>query len=531
MDFIIKNKYDCINIRNTCKKIIFDNEFDEPIDLINFLDHIESIKFGYWFNQSIINVEWPKSLKELVFTGEFSQSIDEIPDSIEILKFGYSFNYKINKLPSSLKKLVFGKKFNQSLDNVKIPVLLSTIIFGDDYDKSLDNIKLSSNINKLYLGKNFNTNKLDDLPNVKILKIVNITKNLNNLPFNLESLIINRNHEKFAIKLPFGCVIKYICDSDDKNNLQIKSHNQISNVNELTYMHNAAMELVHNLKSGTLKHINNFNNEKLIKVQQKVMLDFNSGANKIPQNSDGCKIKGFIVSFENLSKLNELDFQIIIGGAIIFNIPFKLMSLLTFNTEEHMIDTNTAFVNFDHNFYIGNEINLSMTKYQETIIKTNKSIDFNIKVILEYFFYEPRDINIEHVIDSNIRQIQHFYSNNVRIDLGLAVQGVFIDKNLDDIHSLTMNMNNTIGSIINYDNSLVKIYGKKINSRLTYISFNENKDYNSFDFTMNKPTGQYENFVVSVNDGEFVNLYFVTNNILRYKNGLAATHLALYLKM
>ena len=67
MDYlIIKNKCSCANIRKKYKKIIFNNGFDEPINEILFADHIESIKFGYWFNQDISDVEWPKSLKKLV---------------------------------------------------------------------------------------------------------------------------------------------------------------------------------------------------------------------------------------------------------------------------------------------------------------------------------------------------------------------------------------------------------------------------------------------------------------------------------
>jgi hypothetical protein len=520
MNFIIiKNKLDCINIRKSCKQIIFDNSFDDSIDSISLPDHIESIKFGHWFNQSIVNVEWSKSLKTIIFGDEFFQLIDELPDTIEFLELGYNFNLPINKLPNSLHSIVFGKKFNQSLEIIKLPKLLKSIIFADDYDQQLENIKLSTEIVELHLGKKFNTNKLGNLPDVKILKIVNISENLNNLPISLEYLKINQKHKQFIDKVPFGCVVEYFMDLNEQE------QNSILNTTESTDSYDSIEEqYIDSISevSSIGKH-NSFDvisNNKINKIRKTVIIDMGSKY-IISAKYDTLKIKGFIVKFDNLSKLKELKFIMNIGGGIIFEIPFKLMSLLSKNIDEHSIDVNTAYLEFDHNFYIEDEINLRALRYHQVSIETNKMIDFNLNVVLEYFVYYPSDFDDRICIQKMFRQITHYYTNNVKIHIGLPVQGVFIDKNLDDINNLTIikygEFNDS--SIIKYDKYLVKIYGKKINNKLCYISFNDSKDYNLFDPRMIKKGGPCD-FIINVNEEEYVNLYFIIINYLNFKNGM-----------
>jgi malate dehydrogenase len=68
-------------------------------------------------------VNFPKNLKELIFSGKFNQrlSIVKFPDSLEILQLCGSYSKSIDQIifPEILKKIVIGEKYFGTLNNIQ----------------------------------------------------------------------------------------------------------------------------------------------------------------------------------------------------------------------------------------------------------------------------------------------------------------------------------------------------------------------------------------------------------------------------
>ena len=521
MDYlIIKNKCSCANIRKKYKKIIFNNGFDEPINEILFADHIESIKFGYWFNQDISDVEWPKSLKKLVFTGEFNHPIDELPDTINILELSDGFNCPIKKLPPLLKKIVFGNNFNQQLDNIVIPSSLETIIFGDSFDNSLNNIIFPDDLIELHLGKSFNSVGLESLPNVQILKILNINKNILNLPITLKKLIIMPAHNKFIEKIPFGCIIENI--NNINNQIDEDKQTLIKNKNIKKELDVELCNATNSNNNGFLHYINNITNNESVKIVNYQVLNFDSNGiiNLLKKKEcDNIKIKGFIVNFTNLYELNKINLTLNIGCSPILSMPFSLCALLSKDNNNHEININTAYLEFNNDFYIKSGIDVFLLSAHSTQFMLNRKIDFELKIILECSIINPHPCNSSKSI---VRNVSSFYTNEKNYRISLGIPGLFIAKNIDNIENLKIYIGSDSNLIekINYDHNLVKINGKKINNLLFYLPLDGSTNYNSLDTSTLVPGSLYDYIQVIINNGELIVLYLINLNVLQYKSGL-----------
>ena len=95
---------------------------------------LQSLTFGWHFNQRLDNVTWPAGLQSLLFGWEFNQRLDNVtwPAGLQSLTFGRGFDQSLGNLtwPAGLQSLTFNWYFNQRLDNVDMASRPSKFDFG-----------------------------------------------------------------------------------------------------------------------------------------------------------------------------------------------------------------------------------------------------------------------------------------------------------------------------------------------------------------------------------------------------------------
>ncbi|GAM26040.1 hypothetical protein SAMD00019534_092150, partial [Acytostelium subglobosum LB1] len=148
-------------IPKTIKKLIFDNEFNAPIDHnVVIPAWITELVFGQSFNKPISEQTIPSSVTSLIFGDTFNQTImtNSIPSSITSLRFGNAFNQllTLGAIPASVTSLTFGERFNQVLNDGVIPSTISTLSFGSDFNRELGSLSLPASLTSLSFGNRFN---------------------------------------------------------------------------------------------------------------------------------------------------------------------------------------------------------------------------------------------------------------------------------------------------------------------------------------------------------------------------------------
>ena len=109
------------------------------------------------FNHNLQQI-LPFTLRELILSGDFNQSI-ELPPNLRILSLTGKFNQDLGILPSNLRKLTLGDEFNHPLG--MLPEDLDILSIGDAFEHNLE--ALPFDLQELYLGKSFD-HALDDIP-------------------------------------------------------------------------------------------------------------------------------------------------------------------------------------------------------------------------------------------------------------------------------------------------------------------------------------------------------------------------------
>ena len=129
-----------IKIKQYKYELIFNHEFNEPVNL-------------------------PKSLTHLTFGQEFGQPIN-LPDSITHLTLGFCFNQSIN-LPKSLTHLTLGYWFNQPINLPKSLIYLKLSYWFNqlvELPKSLTHLKIYSHQKDLKVKYNNEIIEIQNLP-------------------------------------------------------------------------------------------------------------------------------------------------------------------------------------------------------------------------------------------------------------------------------------------------------------------------------------------------------------------------------
>ena len=173
---------DHLNLISQYKKIYFDYEFNQNIDLLKNFD-IEELYFGgcdHWhmyptsnFNKPVNNL--PPTLKKLYFysSSKFNQLIDNLPNGLISLSLGSDFDKSIDYLPTSLEILYINSTSKLNFNN--LPNSIKEIFLYD----TAENIELE------YIPKS-----------VKKITLYDNNKNLSSLPNNINNLeIIIKNYK------------------------------------------------------------------------------------------------------------------------------------------------------------------------------------------------------------------------------------------------------------------------------------------------------------------------------------------------
>ncbi|KAM9977753.1 hypothetical protein ACTFIR_011625 [Dictyostelium discoideum] len=160
------------------KRLEFGRDFNKPINVGVLPDkQLESIIFGFSFNQQIKTQVLPNTLKEIKFGFSFNQIILEnsFPQQLLSLEFGGSFSKPINSLlPTSLESLKLGYNWDFSISNQTFSYLssLHSLEFGYRFQKEFPPSSLPDSLTFLKFACSNNKLQQSSIPKtVKILKI------------------------------------------------------------------------------------------------------------------------------------------------------------------------------------------------------------------------------------------------------------------------------------------------------------------------------------------------------------------------
>jgi hypothetical protein len=209
------------NLPKGLKYLVLGDSFDHPID--NLPETLEYLQTGFNFNHSIDNI--PNSITQLYLCGLFNQAIKKYPNHLETLVFTFSFNKPLGLIPKSIKylglssrfdhkltlhegieKLKLGYDFTQSLDD--LPDSIKYIIFNENYHKPIN--KYPSQLKKICLYAHSNIQNIPE--SVKCIKIIaypNSSVILFDIPNTVTRIKIKQNYSHILPKMSNNCVIEY----------------------------------------------------------------------------------------------------------------------------------------------------------------------------------------------------------------------------------------------------------------------------------------------------------------------------------
>lgn len=182
-----KLSYNKITIRNTYElneltKKNNSNPIDEleisipgiPIDLEKIPSSVSVLRFNYNFENLPHKI--PPNIKSVYFY-EFSEPIEELPNTIEHIQIHKGFNHPVDKLGDHLKSVDFGWNFNQPVDD--LPSSLEKVVFYSSFTHPINN--LPSNIKFIHIyNPNYDLSSIKTLPKSLILLQLGLDKDFNN---------------------------------------------------------------------------------------------------------------------------------------------------------------------------------------------------------------------------------------------------------------------------------------------------------------------------------------------------------------
>lgn len=144
------------------EEVRFRSKFNRGVEVGAWLSRLTEISFteSSQFDQPIVGVVWPASLKRLVLGGSFNQSIEGVswPASVEQIVFAGTFNQPIERVtwPRSLQQLTFGFYFVQPIRSVRWPTSLEDVTFGFLFDQPIEGVTWPTSLRRLMFGFYFN---------------------------------------------------------------------------------------------------------------------------------------------------------------------------------------------------------------------------------------------------------------------------------------------------------------------------------------------------------------------------------------
>lgn len=149
---------DTLDVEELCLR----DDFNSSLEVPAWPRRLSKMEFGVesHFNQPIVGVVWPASLRQLLLRGIFDQPIEDVrwPPSLRELTFGLGFNQPINDVtwPTSLQRLEFGRGFNHPIEGVRWPESLQQLEFLGDFNHPIDGVALPRSLRHLVIGDAFN---------------------------------------------------------------------------------------------------------------------------------------------------------------------------------------------------------------------------------------------------------------------------------------------------------------------------------------------------------------------------------------
>ncbi|CAM9758939.1 unnamed protein product [Ectocarpus sp. 12 AP-2014] len=149
---------DMVDWPDSLQTLVFGVSFDQPIERVHFPASLQMLVFDVCFDQQIVGAFLPSSLQELDLGEEFNQPIEDVawPLSLQKLRFGRNFNQPIEraKFPSSLQELTFHgfSRFDQPIEGVLWPDSLQVLIFGHCFNKPVDRARWPRSLQELSFG-------------------------------------------------------------------------------------------------------------------------------------------------------------------------------------------------------------------------------------------------------------------------------------------------------------------------------------------------------------------------------------------
>ncbi len=236
-------------IPGSIQSLIFGWNFDQPIGKNVLPEGLKELKFSCNFDQKPKNIFLPKNLTRLIFC-TFKYSIDEleIPMTLEHLEIRWDYNRQLLKpLPKNLKYLYLGVQFNQTIQSNILSPNLEELQFGLNFNQPLGLNVLPRNLLKLSF-MSFNAHPLEEIILPKTLTDLSLgyayNKPLTFVPLNLKYLSCNDNvYESFHIL----CANISSIIEDTKKCFNIS----LSHQNELYVQYNTCRRVIENHEIDT----------------------------------------------------------------------------------------------------------------------------------------------------------------------------------------------------------------------------------------------------------------------------------------
>lgn len=147
-----------------------------PINLEKIPLSVSTLRFNYKYIEILLH-KIPPNIKSIYFY-DFSNLIEELPNTIENIQIHKGFNHPVTKLGDHLKSIDFGWNFNQPVDD--LPSSLEKVVFYSSFTYPINN--LPSNIKFIHIyNSNYDFASIKTLPKSIILLQLGINNlNLNN---------------------------------------------------------------------------------------------------------------------------------------------------------------------------------------------------------------------------------------------------------------------------------------------------------------------------------------------------------------
>lgn len=177
--------------------LIFDGNFNEPLNTCYFPKSIYSITFSYSsrFYKPINKNDLPEHITELIFENQYDERLyaDNLPSNLEKIVLSDCYDHPLtNTFPKNIKSIYIGTLFNNKINIGDFPYGVTKICFGPEYKRRLSSGVIPNTVTELFFNK-YNHSLKNIIPNSVIIFGIGKCKKLKigDLPNSIEELYLN----------------------------------------------------------------------------------------------------------------------------------------------------------------------------------------------------------------------------------------------------------------------------------------------------------------------------------------------------